>query len=412
MPSGVPMAWMSGFYEAPPVFIAKGEGAYFEDVDGNRYLDMNQADLAASCGFTPPAVIEAVQHQITQGTSFLLPTESATQVAELLVGRYDLPKWQFTLAASSANTEAIRLARAATGRDEVLMFFGRYHGHWDDVMVESTPEQSKVDLMGLPSDAGSRASNVPFNNLDELEAALKTRRYACLIAEPAMTNCILVQPDENFWQQAYALCQQYGSLLILDETHTQTFAYGGLKKLWNLDCDIISMGKCLGGGIAIGAYGMTEELAQITVDHIDRYRGGSVLPLGGTLFGNALSMAAAKATLESVMTLEAYEKLNKLGVQLANGLNQLFKDHALSWQAPQLGGRSGYYLTPDVPRNNEEAGLSIVYELIDARRCFLSNRGIWDAIASAGPSASFAHQSSDIDVYLGAVDEFIGEIRR
>ncbi|MEE9334434.1 MAG: aminotransferase class III-fold pyridoxal phosphate-dependent enzyme [Granulosicoccaceae bacterium] len=126
---------------------------------------------------------------------------------------------------------------------------------------------------------------MPFNNLDELEAALKKRRYACLIAEPATTNYILVQPDENFWQQAHTLCQQYGSLLILDETHTQTFAYGGLKKLWNLDCDIISMGKCLGGGIAIGAYGMSEELAQITVNHIDRYRGGRVLPSGGTLFG-------------------------------------------------------------------------------------------------------------------------------
>jgi glutamate-1-semialdehyde 2,1-aminomutase len=412
MPSGVPMAWMSGFYEAPPVFVAKGEGAYFEDVDGNRYLDMNQADLAASCGFTPAAVIEAVKDQITKGTAFLLPTESATEVAELLVERYDLPKWQFTLAASSANTEAIRLARAATGRDEVLMFFGRYHGHWDDVMVESTPEQSRVELMGLPSDAGSRASNVPFNNLNELEAALKTRRYACLIAEPAMTNCILVQPDEGFWSQAYALCQKYGSLLILDETHTQTFAYGGLKTLWNLDCDIISMGKCLGGGIAIGAYGMTEELAQITIDNIDRYRGGNVLPLGGTLFGNALSMVAAKATLQNVLTLQAYQKLNQLGEQLANGLNQIFDDHDLPWHAPQLGGRSGYYLTSDIPRNSEEAGQSIVYELIDARRCFLSNRGIWDAIASAGPSASFAHQSCDIDVYLSAVNEFITEIRR
>lgn len=136
------------------------------------------------------------------------------------------------------------------------------------------------------------------------------------------------------------------------------------------------------------------------------------MPLGGTLFGNALSMAAAKATLESVMTLEAYEQLNILGKQLANGLNQIFKNHNLPWHAPQLGGRSGYYLTPNTPRNNEEAGLSILYELIDARRCFLSNRGIWDAIASAGPSASFAHQSSDIDVYLNAVDEFIGEIRR
>jgi glutamate-1-semialdehyde aminotransferase len=281
MPGGVPMAWMSGYYESPPMFIEKGDGAYFEDVDGNRYLDMNQADLAASCGFTPQAVIDAVQQQITRGSSFLLPTESAIQitrgssfllptesaiqVSELLVERYGLPMWQFTLAASSANTEAIRLARAATGRDEVLMFYGRYHGHWDDLMVESSPDQGRVDFIGLPGDAGKRASNVPFNDLNALEAALKTKRYACLIAEPALTNSGLVQPDEGFWSQAYALCKQYGSLLVLDETHTQTFAYGGLKALWNLDCDIFSIGKCLGGGIPIGAYGMSNELAQFIV---------------------------------------------------------------------------------------------------------------------------------------------------
>jgi glutamate-1-semialdehyde 2,1-aminomutase len=412
MPSGVPMAWMSGYYEISPMFVERGDGAYFEDVDGNRYLDMNQADLAASCGFTPPAVIDAVQQQIAKGSAFLLPTESAIQVSELLVERYQLPRWQFTLAASSANTEAIRLTRAATGRDQVLMFYGRYHGHWDDLMVESSPEQDRVDLIGLPEDAGLRASNVPFNDLDELETALKTNRYACLIAEPALTNCGLVQPVEGFWPRAYALCKQYGTLLVLDETHTQTFAYGGLKALWKLDCDIYSIGKCLGGGIAIGAYGISNELTQFAEDNIDRYRGGHVLPLGGTLFGNALSLAAAKAVLENVLTLDAYAHVNRLGKQLSDGLNGIFKEHDLPWQAPHLGGRSGYCLTPELPRNSDEASHSLNYELIDARRCFLSNRGIWDAIASAGPSASFAHQSADIDIYLNVVNDFIAEICR
>jgi len=411
MPSGVPMAWMSGYYETPPMFIEKGDGAYFEDVDGNRYLDMNQADLAASCGFNPQAVIDAVQQQITRGASFLLPTESAIQVSELLAERYLLPKWQFTLAASSANTEAIRLARAATGRDQILMFYGRYHGHWDDLMVESSPDRGRVDFIGLPGDTGQRASNVPFNDLDALEAALKTKRYACLIAEPTMTNCGLVQPDEGFWQRAYALCKDHGSLLVLDETHTQTFAYGGLKALWNLDCDIYSIGKCLGGGVPIGAYGMSNELAQVAEENMDRYRGGNVLPLGGTLFGNALSLAAAKAVLENVLTVDAYARVNLLGKQLSEGLNGIFKDYDLPWHAPHLGGRSGYCLSPELPRNSDEASRSINYELIDARRCFLINRGIWDAIASAGPSASFAHHGTDIDIYLNAVDEFISEIR-
>ena len=412
MPSGVPMAWMSGFYETPPMFIDKGEGAYFYDVDGNRYLDMNQADLAAFCGFTPQAVIEAVQQQITRGTTFLLPTESAIQVSELLAQRYGLPRWQFTLAASSANTEAIRLTRAATGREQILMFYGRYHGHWDDTLVESSPDQSSVEYIGLPEDAGLRASNVPFNDLDALEAALKTKRYACLIAEPALTNCGLVLPDDGFWRQAHALCQQHGSLLILDETHTQTFAYGGLKSSWELGCDILSIGKCLGGGMPVGAYGISDELAQFVEENVDRYRGGPVLPLGGTQFGNALSLAAAKAALDNVLTADAYARLDSLGKQLSDGLNRIFRDHDLPWHAPHLGGRSGYVLGPEPPRNSDEASLSINYELIDARRCFLSNRGIWDAIASAGPSASFAHESEDIDKYLDVVDEFIAAIRQ
>jgi len=412
MPSGVPMAWMSGYYETPPMFIEKGEGAYFHDVDGNRYLDMNQADLASSCGFTPQAVIDAVQEQITKGSAFLLPTESAIQVSELLVERYHLPRWQFTLAASSANVEAVRIARAATGRDQILMFFGRYHGHSDDLMVESSPEQSSVEYIGLPSNAGLGAANVPFNDLAKLEAALESKRYACLIAEPALTNCGLVQPDEGFWQQAYALCQQHGTLLVLDETHTQTFAYGGLRALWEIDCDIYSIGKCLGGGVPIGAYGMTDELAQFAEEMIDRYRGGHVLAMGGTMFGNALSLAAAKAALENVLTADAYTHVNLLGKQLSDGLNSIFKDHDLPWCAPHLGGRSGFCLTPVPPRNHEEAARSINYELIDARRCYLNNRGIWDAIASAGPSASFAHQGPDIDIYLNAVNEFISEVRR
>jgi glutamate-1-semialdehyde 2,1-aminomutase len=253
---------------------------------------------------------------------------------------------------------------------------------------------------------------VPFNDLDELEAALKTKRYACLIAEPALTNCGLVQPDAGFWSQAYALCKRYETLLVLDETHTQTFAYGGLKALWKLDCDIYSIGKCLGGGIAIGAYGMIDELAQLAEDHIDRYRGGPVLPLGGTLFGNALSLAAAKAVLENVLTPDAYAHVNRLGKQLSDGLNRIFKEHDLPWHAPHLGGRSGYCLTPELPRNSDEASQSLNYELIDARRCFLNNRGIWDAIASAGPSASFAHQGTDIDIYLNVVNDFIAEVRR
>jgi glutamate-1-semialdehyde 2,1-aminomutase len=409
MPSGVPMSWMAGLYESPPVFVTHGEGCRFWDADGNVYLDMNQADLSMSCGFAPEPVVEAVARQIQNGPSFLLPGEDAIAVAGLLAARFGVSHWQFTLSASSANNEALRVARVATGRDRALMFEGHYHGHVDELLAAGG-SYSEAGYIGLPQGASGRADTVPFNDLDALRAALATRVYVCLMAEPALTNCGLVLPDDGFWAEAAQLCRAAGTLLVIDETHSQTFAYGGLTRAWKLAPDMVTLGKCVGGGLPLGAYGMTAELARIMEANLDRHRGGAVLPTGGTLYANALSLAAARAALEEVLTEEAYGRIDALGRQLADGLDAAFRRHGLPWRAPRLGGRSGWCLEPDLPRNAVEAGRSIDYELIDARRAFMANRGIWDAIASAGPAASFAHEPADIDEYLAVADAFLGEI--
>lgn len=409
MPSGVPMSWMVGLYESPPVFVTHGEGARFWDADGNVYLDMNQADLSMTCGFTPGPVLDAVARQIQNGPSFLLPGEDAIVVSELLGARFGLSHWQFTLSASSANNEAMRIARVATGRDMALMFQGHYHGHVDE-MLAAGGSYSEAGYVGLPQGASGRATTVPFNDLDALRAALAMERYACLMAEPALTNCGLVQPDPGFWDAATKLCRETGTLLVLDETHTQTFAFGGMTRAWKLSPDMVTIGKCVGGGLPMGAYGMKEPFAHVLEQNLDRHRGGAVLPTGGTVYGNALSMAAARAALEEVLTEEAYVRVSALGKKLAEGLNESFARHRLPWRAPVLGGRSGWCLEPTLPRNVEEAGRSIDYELIDARRVFMLNRGIWDAIASAGPAISFAHAPADIDEYLAVADAFLDEV--
>lgn len=407
MPDGVPMGWMAGLYPHGPVYVTSGEGCRFEDVDGNSYLDMNQADLSTTCGFAPEPVVAAVRRRMAAGPSFLLPTEDAVVVAELLGGRYGLPCWQFTLSASGANAEAVRVARLATRRDAVLMFDGRYHGHGDEFLGDSTRTEERVDYVGLAADAGRRAHNVPFNDVAAVGEALASGRYACLVAEPALTNCGVVPPVVGFWPAVRELCEHHGTLLILDETHTQTFAWGGLGKAWALQPDMLTIGKCLGGGIPVGAYGMRADLGERMRSVLDHHRGGAVLPTGGTLYGNALSMAAARVVLEEVLTEEAYQRVDQLGRRLAQGLEAAFVRHGLDWCAPRLGGRSGWCMAPRAPRDASEAAASLDYPLLDARWTWMANRGVWDAIASAGPACSFAHQAADVDRYLALTDEFL-----
>lgn len=407
MPSGVPMAWMAGLYRHPPLFAVRGAGAYFEDVDGNRYLDMNQADLAGTLGFAPPAVAAAVQRRAAEGAAFLLPTEDGVVAAELLAVRCGLPYWQFTGSASASNTEAIRIARLATGRERVVVFEGKYHGHIDEGLVAG-PEEPDDAFVGLPRNVAEATRVVPFNDPDALARALAPGDVACLLAEPMLTNCNLVFPLEGFWAEATRLVRDAGALLVIDEAHTHSFAYGGLARAWNLQPDILVLGKGLGSGIAFGAYGMTAELAALCERHLEGGAGASGgLAVGGTTYGNALALAAARAALEQCLTEEAYAHTALCGAQLGAGLAAAFARHGRAWRAPVIGGRSAWVLLPDLPRNSRESYRSLDRDFVETRRLFMANRGVWEAIWSAGPAASFAHLAEDVDLYLQVADEFL-----
>jgi glutamate-1-semialdehyde 2,1-aminomutase len=410
MPDGVPMAWMAGLYDHGPIHVAHGEGCRFTDVDGNRYLDFNQADLSASCGFAPPAVLEAIAERGAHGLQFLLPVEEGIEAAQLLADRYGLPAWQFTLSASGANAEAIRLARHRTGRPLLAVFGGHYHGHLDDTLVSGDEDHGAPGLLGVNPRAAADTRLVPFNDLDALERVLAREDVAAVITEPALTNVGVVLPDAGFLAGVRAATRAHGTLLVLDETHTQTVAYGGLTRAWRLEPDVITLGKSLGGGVPVGAYGMTEELR----DHLERYRDayGRVtgIATGGTTYANPLSLAAVVATLSHVQTPEAFDRVRALGARLADGIEIQARRHGLPWRAHRLGCRSGICLEPELPRNAEEAARSIDTDLIDTRRLHLANRGIWDAIASAGPAASFAHTETDVDAYAVALGAFLDDV--
>jgi glutamate-1-semialdehyde aminotransferase len=407
LPLGVPMSWMFGLYRTPPIYIDRGQGAFFTDVDGNDYLDFNLCDLSMTIGYGNEAVAAALGEQARRGAHYLLPTEDAITVSTILAERTGLPFWQFTLSASGSNAEVIRIARFMTKRSRVVIFGGHYHGHIEETLVREEGGRCVPDTDGLSPGSAAHTVIVPFNDLQSLERTLAAGDVALVLTEPVMTNCNLVMPDPGFHRGVRDLTRRYGALLCIDEAHTFQFAFGGLSNAWRLSPDFIVLGKGFGSGVAFGLYGMSEEVAHCFTQHIDVDIGPRGIATGGTTYASALALAVARVVLEKVMTAEAYERVQMLGARLANGLDCEFLKRGLPWKAFRCGPRSGYCLDPELPRTGSDGFRSLDYELIDARRVFMANRGIWDAVAAAGPQASIAHSDRDIDTYVAAAGEFL-----
>jgi glutamate-1-semialdehyde 2,1-aminomutase len=406
MPNGVPVTWMVGYFRTPPVVAAGGEGAWFRDIDGNRYCDFNVSDLAMTMGFGPKPIVAAVSRAVANGAHFLMPPEDTLAVTEELARRVGLPAWQFTLSASGANAEVIRIARFITGRAKILLFDGQYHGHIDESLVADRGDGAVPIQLGLSATVARDSVIVPFNDLAAAEAVLKQGEVALVITEPCLTNCLLVDAAPGFIAGLHALARKYGTLLCLDEAHTFQFAYGGLVGSRKLTSDFVTLGKGFGSGIAFALYGMSRAVADVVERHSDVDIGPRGLALGGTTYGSAIAVAAAKAALEEVLTPDNYRRIETLGRTLADGLDALFRHHGLDWKAFCLGPRSGYCMQPVLPTNAAQAAASIDVALIDTRRVFMANRGIWDAVVSAGPQVSFAHDAADIVRYLDCAEAF------
>jgi glutamate-1-semialdehyde 2,1-aminomutase len=410
MPNGVPMAWQVGSYHHPPLWVAGGRGARFTDVDGHTYSDFNIADLSMFCGYAPDALVRAVADRMSRGNQFLLPNEDAIVVSEELSRRYGLPKWQYTLSASQANTEAIRVARVVTGRDKVLLFDGKYHGHFDQGLVELDGAGRVVpEERGLPQGVVAQTTIVPFNDTRALGAALERRDVALVLTEPALTNNFgLILPEPGFHETLRQLTRDGGTLLAIDETHTQVVGPGGLTRTWSLSPDIVTSGKSIAGGVPFGAWGMTDEVAGV----LEQTKGPDgerfdLVATGGTLFGNALSMAAARATMLEILTPEAYANTHRLGARLAEGMRKAVDRVGLPWHIHHLGPRSGYTFRREPVRNAAEARECQDELLRRLIRIWLANRGVWEAIVGAGPVVPVPATGEDVDAYLAAWDDLM-----
>ncbi len=401
MPNGVPMAWMAIDQEVP-AYVDRGEGAGFVDVDGHRYVDVNVSDMVMFCGYANPAIVEAVAERARRGTQFLLPTSEAVEVAEELAARYPVPFWQFTLSASQANVEAIRIARAATGREIALLFDGHYHGHFDEGLINLEDGQLVPAQRGLAKATAGKVRIAQFNDFDGLRRALAPRDVAIVLTEPALTNNVhLLLPQPGWHEALRSVTRDTGTVLAIDETHTCVVGHGGATRRFGLEPDIVTIGKSIAGGVPLGAYGLIESLAG-EID-VKRKQGAAT---GGTLFGNPLSLAAARAALTRVLTPPAYEHTAALGARLADGIETAIRACGLPWTAQRFGPRSGHWYGPE-PKTGQQALALRDPFLTATQRIWMANRGVWEALPGAGPTMAVSARDADVNLYLDAYALFL-----
>ena len=377
---GVPMTWMSKWVGGHPLFAARAGGAWIEDVDGHRYVDFALGDTGAMAGHSPAPVVDAVARRLGElgGATVMLPTEDATWVGEELGRRFGMPLWSFSLSATDANRWALRLCRAITGRPYVLVFSHCYHGTVDETFVTvdgGGRPRSREGNVGPAVDPTVTTRVCEFNDLDAVERLLADKQVACVLTEPALTNIGIVLPEPGFLDGVRAACDWTGTLLICDETHTLSAGPGGCTAAWDLRPDVVTLGKAIAGGLPIGGYGVSADVA-MRIDALEEADLVDVGGVGGTLAGNALSLAAARATLSEVLTADAFDRMTALCNRVVAGVNDALFAHDVDWSIVQLGARAELAFALDPPRNGGASAALHDGELEDFLHLFLLNRGV------------------------------------
>ena len=377
---GVPMTWMNKWAGGHPIHFATARGNRIVDVDGNEYIDFALGDTGAMAGHSPEATVRAVRDRIegAGGVTTMLPTDDAEWVAADLSRRFGMPLWSLSLTATDANRWALRISRMVTGRDKICAFSYCYHGAVDETLIRTGPHGSTIEREGnvgpaVPVDQTSRVAE--FNDLDSVERALAHGDVAVLIAEPALTNIGIVLPEPDFWKSVRALCDKYETLLLIDETHTISAGPGGCTRAWNLEPDIVVIGKSIGGGVPSGAYGLSTAVANRITQHPDADLidvGG----VGGTLAGNALSTAAIRATLSEVLTDFAFDHMIELATRFREGVEAVINGSGAPWSVEQLGARVEYRFVSPGPRTGSESAAAHDEELEQYLHLFMANRGV------------------------------------
>src|SRR6266849_3954417 len=410
---GVPMNWTVKWAGAFPPFVREAQGAHFSDVDGHRYVDFCLGDTGAMTGHSPFATVKAVEEQVRRGITLMLPSEDAVFVGEELQKRFGLPYWQFALTATDANRFCIRLARQITGRPKILVFNWCYHGTVDETFItlKDGVAQARRGNIGPPVDPAITTKVVEFNDLSALDQALAPGDVACVLAEPVMTNVGIVHPETGFHSALRAFTRKFGTLLIIDETHTICAGPGGYTRAENLGPDFLVFGKPIAGGVPGAAYGFTQDVAKSIADRHsleDCDTGG----IGGTLAGNALSLAAMRATLSKVLTKEAFDRMIPMAERWTLGVAKAIAEAELPWHVTQLGCRAEYLFAAEAPKNGTEAHDAMDFELERFMHLYAMNRGIlltpFHNMALMSPQTESDDVERHTKVFRDAVMELAG----
>ncbi|HAZ31615.1 MAG TPA: aspartate aminotransferase family protein [Dehalococcoidia bacterium] len=364
--SGVPMTWMRIWPGAFPIFVREAQGAYLTDVDGHRYLDLCLGDTGALLGHSNPQIVEPLTEQLKKGITHMLPTEDSLWVGKNLASRFGLPYWQILMTASDANRMALKMARELTGRRLTLAFNASYHGSVDETLVVDFMGQimNTPGSMGPITDDPSKMTRViEFNDLEALEESLSPKDIACVITEPVMTNVGIIHPEPGFHEGLRQITQKYGTLLLIDETHSICAGPAGMTGELNLRPDILVLGKPIAGGFPAAVLGFNKKIGEQISQRVPWH---NFFGFGGTLSGNAAAVAAIKATLANVLTKESFDHMIPLAQQMEEGIRKIIEENNLRWYVARIGCRVEFRFMPEPPTRGIEALLSDVdYNAVD-----------------------------------------------
>jgi glutamate-1-semialdehyde aminotransferase len=412
--NGTPTPWMGDWGTEYPIFVDEAIGNRLRDVDGNEYIDFCLGDTGAMFGHSPEATVDAVTKQIKRGVTTMMPTPESLDVGLELGGRFGLPLWQVAMTATEANRYVFRMCRALTGRPKVLSMNESYHGSLDETLPHIGDDgklalRSEYDMNpGVPREALSRV--VEFNDVEALERELAHGDCACAITEPVMTNCGMVLPDEGYLEALRELCTKYGTYLIIDETHTFSYGYGGYTAANGLKPDFITLGKSIAGGVPVAVYGFTHEIGEAVNATFGLKGVSDPMGISGTLSGNMFAVDAMLHTLKNTATKEAFARMTAMQERLSDGIEAVLRRHGVPWSVTRSGARCELQFMPRPPRNGTDAKNHFDWQLMYYTHLFLCNRGIlitpFHNMMLTPPVAT----EDDVDALVTCWDECIGEL--
>jgi glutamate-1-semialdehyde 2,1-aminomutase len=402
-----------------PIYLSDGDGPRVRDVDGNEYFDFHNGFGSMVQGHAHPAIGAAIQRRYVRGTHFAAPTEDGIMVAEELARRFQLPRWRYTNSGSESTMDAIRIARALTGRDDVLKIFGSYHGHHDTVMVsigveydQIGPDEAPRSIPyggGIPQATVDLVHAVHFNDADAMERRIaeldrEGRKPACVIMEAAMMNLGVVLPRVGYLEAVREITRRRGVVLIFDEVKTGlAIAAGGAVERFGVVPDMVTLAKVLGGGLPTGAIGMTPEVARVVED-------GTVYQVG-TYNGNPLGMAAARANLLEVLTPAAYEHLDRLNGRILAGCDAVVAEHRLPAYTVGIGSKGCVTFSSEPVVDYPSFKRSQDPELSELAWLWSMNRGIFMTPGREEEwTLSVTHTDEAIDRYVEVFAQLAAEV--